>query len=81
MTGALLPEPAVQFRRRLLDLLAGDADRFVYIDQDRCIAVCPVCDGPLTIRFAGIAARADLICQRSCDEAEVEAAVRAMAAR
>lgn len=72
-----LPEPSYRFRSRLLDLLDCPPDRlWPGIDTDTLIVVCPVCDGPLTLRFIGHAARADLECHRGCTEAEVLSALR-----
>jgi hypothetical protein len=66
-----LPNAAVAFRTRLLDTLDTPIERFFYIDENTCVCVCPLCDGALTVRFAGTAPRADLTCQRGCAEREV----------
>jgi hypothetical protein len=61
----------VAFRSRIIDAITVDLDRFVYVNRDVVVGVCPVCDGALTVVFHGLAARADLRCHVGCDEVEV----------
>lgn len=79
---AALSEPVVDFRSRLVELLDRwtPIERFYYLDADTVVMVCPVCDGPLGVYFAGTAACADLVCRRGCVEAEVIAAITGRAA-
>lgn len=67
---ALLPA-AIRFRSRVIDATGRDLDRFWYLDRDHVLAVCPACDGPLGIRFAGTAPRCDFNCRRGCTEADI----------
>lgn len=78
MTTTPLPEASYRFRTELLNALRGctPTDRWWYVDPDTQIVVCPVCDGPLTVRFAGNAPRADLACGRGCAEQQVLAAIK-----
>jgi len=82
MSMRALPEESYRFRSRLLDALDRftPAARFFYIDADTCVVVCPVCDGPLSVRFAGHAPRAELACHRGCAESEIVATLRRVAA-
>lgn len=67
---------AVAFRKSLIDSLGRDRTRFHYMDRDRVVVVCPLCDGPLSLVFHGEAARADLDCHRGCPESAVVAQMR-----
>jgi hypothetical protein len=71
-----LAPDVIRFRSRILDAVASDLDRFHYISRDLCVAVCPCCDAPLAITFAGTAARADLVCHGGCTERDVVDAIR-----
>ena len=68
------------FRERLFASLDRVAeDRFVYIDEDRFVHVCPVCraDLPeyLRVHFHGRASRVELRCSLGCAPAELAAAL------
>lgn len=78
MTTETLPEPAYRFRRALLDALDRftKPSRFHYIDRDTVVVVCPACDSPMTVRFAGTALRADLTCHAGCQKDEILARLR-----
>ena len=70
----------VAFRRRVLDALDTiDPARFIYIDRDRCVHVCPACrsDLPdyLAINWRGELAVADFRCSRGCATALIAAAI------
>lgn len=82
MTPRLLPESSYAFRRELLSLFDRytPADRFWYLSDDVCIVVCPICDGAVTVRFAGMAPRADLHCEFGCAESEIVDALKGSAA-
>ena len=75
------PPPAEPtFRERILTALdAIDASRFMYIDKDRVVHVCPVCRAGLpeylSVRFHGEAPRADLRCSLGCPELEIAHAI------
>jgi hypothetical protein len=75
MTHQLPSRETVAFRTAILDACASDAERFYYIDKDRSVAVCPLCDGALTITFHGVAARADLRCHLGCVESDIADAI------
>jgi hypothetical protein len=66
-----LSERAVAFRSKIIEALRG----FEYVDADQCAAQCPVCGGILSVRFHGLAARADLDCLEGCSEAEILSAL------
>lgn len=72
MTVGSLPPVSLQFRRFVIDRLwpphAGQ-----YIDASCFVGRCPVCGGPIGVRFAGLAPRASLNCHQGCSEAEVAA--------
>ena len=70
------PPPEPSFRERILTALDEiDPRRFVYIDRDRVVHVCPVCRAGLpeylAVRFHGEAPRADLVCSLGCPELEI----------
>ncbi len=73
-----MAEDSYRFRSHLLDLLDRftPAERFFYLDEDTIVMVCPLCDGPLGVTFAGAAPRADLDCHRGCDERDIVAKLR-----
>jgi hypothetical protein len=70
----------VIFRKAIIDTLwALDRQRFFYVDEDRIVAVCPVCRaGPpayLTVRFHGKAPRVDVRCSLGCAERDNASAI------
>lgn len=67
---------AEAFRAKILNVCGSDVERFQYVDKDTCVPVCPVCDGPLAIRFHDAAVRANLDCYTGCTEAKVLATLR-----
>jgi hypothetical protein len=72
----MLPPASVAFRKRLIDgLVMLDAAAFWYISEDVVAGACPLCGGILSVYFAGMAARAALVCRLGCDEAAVGAAL------
>jgi hypothetical protein len=79
---AILGPESVRFRGRIVDALERiDRARFWYIDQDTCAGVCPICDGILSVYFAGTAPRAEVICRRGCREREVADALARLVPR
>lgn len=77
----MLSQDAYAFRCQLLDALGQLAppDRFWPIDQDRALTACPVCSGPLSIRFLGDLAAADVDCLgHGCSEGQITAALVAV---
>jgi hypothetical protein len=75
MIGHQLPTESLRFRGSIIDGVAGDGSRFYYIDKDTSVGVCPCCGGPVSIRFAGMAARAELDCHLGCAEADIAEAL------
>jgi hypothetical protein len=71
MTHRPLSRETVAFRTAIIDGCNVDPERFFYVSMDVLVAVCPVCDGALTIAFHGAAARADLRCHRGCAESDI----------
>lgn len=67
---------ALAFRAALIDRIKGDrtCERFFYVDRDTCVGVCPVCDGPISVRFRGDAPRAVIECHQGCGRPELVAA-------
>jgi hypothetical protein len=73
-----------EFRGRIIDTLWNlDRDRFVYVNRDTVIGVCPACKGALpnyvAITFHGEAPRADIYCSLGCDELAIADAIGALA--
>lgn len=67
------------FRRGIIAALDRiDPSRFLYIDEDRIVHVCPACqcrDGWLSIRFLGRTPRAEIKCSMSCPDEELARAL------
>ena len=70
MTPPQLSPEAVRFRRLLIDALWTD-NSGGYISADHFVGQCPICHGPVGVRFAGLAPRATLRCHNGCSEAEI----------
>lgn len=76
---AAKPRPPDPFRSKIADKLRALADdRVWFLYPDTMIGICPVCQARLpehlTVRFHGLADRADLCCSLGCPEAEIAAA-------
>ena len=65
-----------RFRRRIIGALDRvESERFVYIDEDRIVHVCPVCEAELpeylVVRFHARAPRAEIRCSLGCPDGEL----------
>jgi len=69
MSHQLSPD-SIRFRNLVIDAL-WDEKAFFYVDADHFIGLCPLCDGAVGVRFAGLAPRATLTCHGGCSEAEI----------
>jgi hypothetical protein len=72
--------PWVVFRKRIIASLDRvDASRFVYLDEDRFVHICPVClaglPDYLVVRFHGKAPRADIKCSLGCPDDDLARAL------
>ena len=70
-----------QFRRRIIDaLFAVDDSTFIYINADKVLGTCPVCESSrpeyLAVEFHGRTSRADLRCSRGCAPSEIARVIR-----
>jgi len=65
----------MRLRRLLIDHLWA-RDCFGYVDADTFVGECICCRGPVAVRFAGAAARADLLCHWGCSEAAIVEEIR-----
>jgi hypothetical protein len=71
-----LSSEAVEFRRLVIDALWPPNDsRCHYGNEAVFSGVCPLCDLTVVVRFAGLAARATLICWGGCSEAAIAAEI------
>jgi len=64
-----LSAESIKFRQLVIDRLWHS--EATYINQDVFVGECPICEGPIGVRFAGGAPRVTLECHTGCSESEL----------